>query len=198
MIQFKSNMDASTVEEIFAQIKNRQIAALMFHGQMADYFDFLSLHGYKRLHEYQYFDESAEFRKTGRYYINHHGKLIPDSFSGDIRAIPDAWFTANRMSVGKSTKQKAVEDGFNAYHEWETETKAVYERYAKRLRELGNEADAIMVDCLVKSVDHELKCLDRIILDLISAGYDMVYIVESQKCLHDKYKKKIKEISLNG
>ena len=198
MIQFKSNMDASTVEEIFAQIKNRQIAALMFHGQMADYFDFLSLHGYKRLHEYQYFDESAEFREVGRYYINHHDKLLPDSFTGEIKAIPDGWFTASRMMVGKGTKQKAVEDGFNEYHAWETETKAVYERYASRLREMGHEADAMFVDCMVKSVDHELKCLDRIILDLISAGYDMVYIVESQKQLHDKYKKKIKEVDLNA
>ena len=134
MIQFKSNMDASTVEEIFTQIKSRQVAALMFHGQMADYFDFLSLHGYKRLHEYQYFDESAEFRKTSHYFINHHGKLIPDSFTGEIRAIPDGWMTANRMSVGKGTKQKAVEDGFNEYRAWETETKAVYERYASKLR----------------------------------------------------------------
>ncbi len=198
MINFKSNKEASTVEEIFAQIKNRQIAALMFHGQMADYFDFLSLHGYKRLHEYQYFDESAEFRKTGRYYINHHGKLLPDSFTGEIKAIPDGWLTANRMSVGKGTKRQAVEDGFNEYHAWETETKAVYERYALRLREMGHEADAIFVDKLVKCVDHELKCLDRIILDLISAGYDMVYIVESQKCLHDKYKKKIEEVDLNA
>ncbi len=198
MINFKSNMDVSAAEEIFAQMKNRQIAALMFHGQMAEYFDFLSLHGYKRLHEYQYFAESAEFRHISRYYINHHGKLLPEGFDGDIRAIPDAWITANRMAVGKSTKQKAVEDGFNMYREWESGTKAAYERYAARLRELGHEADALFVDCLVKDVDHELKRLDRIILDLISAGYDMVYIVESQKAIHDKYKRKIKEIRLNG
>lgn len=194
MINFKSNLDANTAEEIFSQIKSRQIAALMFHGQMADYFDFLSLHGYKRLHEYRYFDESAEFRKTGRYYINHHGKLLPDTFNGDVRMIHEGWFSANRMAVGKGTKQKAVEDGFAQYHEWESETKAVYERYAMKLRQMGHEADAIFVDGLVEGVDHELKCLDRIILDLISAGYDMVYIVESQQALHDKYKKKIKEI----
>lgn len=203
MINYKSNMDANTAEEIFAQIKNRQIAALMFHGQMADYFDFLSLHGYKRLHEYQYFAESAEFRHISRYYINHHGKLLPEGFEGEmgfegeINPIPAAWLTANRMAVGKSTKQKAVEDGFNMYREWESGTKATYERYVARLRELGHEADAIFVDGLVEDVDYELKCLDRIILDLISAGYDMVYIVESQKAMHDKYKRKIKEISLN-
>lgn len=198
MIQFKSNMDASTVEEIFAQIKNRQIAALMFHGQMADYFDFLSLHGYKRLHEYQYFAESAEFRHISRYYINHHGKLLPEGFEGEINPIPAAWLTANRMAVGKSTKQKAVEDGFNMYREWESGTKASYDRYAAKLRELGHEADALFVDFLVKDVDHELKCLDRIILDLISSGYDMVYIVESQKAIHDKYKKKLREVDLNA
>lgn len=198
MINFKSNMDANTTEEIFSEIKRRQIAALMFHEQMADYFDFLSLQGYKRLHEYQYFTESAEFRHISRYFINHHGKLLLEGFEGEINPIPAAWLTANRMAVGKSTKQKAVEDGFNMYREWESGTKATYERYASRLRELGHEADVIFVDELVEDVDHELKCLDRIILDLISTGYDMVYIVESQKAIHDKYKKKLKEVDLNA
>lgn len=191
MISYKSNMDAATVEEIFSEINARQIAALMFHRQMADYFDFLSLHGYKRMHEYQYFSESKENRKISRYYINHHGKLLDDKFDGKINVIPAAWMTANRMSVGKGTKQKAVEDGFNEYRAWELETKECYEHYAKHLREIGAEADALKIDCLVKDVDHELKMLDRIILDLISAGYDMVYIVESQCKLHEKYKKKI-------
>ena len=48
MIQFKSNTEAASVEEIYSEIKKRQIAALMYHDQMANYFDFLSLHGYKR------------------------------------------------------------------------------------------------------------------------------------------------------
>ena len=194
MIQFKNNMEASTAEEIYSEIHKRQIAALMFHGQMADYFDFLSLHGYKRLHEYQYYAESIDFRKLSRYYINHHGKLLPEVFEGEINMIPSAWLTANRISVGKSTKQKAVEDGFNAYMEWESQTKEAYEKYAKKLRDLGYEADALFIDDLVKDVDHELKCLERIILDLISSGYDMVYIVESQYDLHKKYKNMEKEL----
>lgn len=194
MIQFKSNTEADTLEAIYSEIHRRQIAALMFHGQMADYFDFLSLHGYKRMHEYQYYEESICFRKLSRYYINHHGRLLPDIFDGKINMIPDAWLTADRLSIGKSTKQKAVEDGFNAYHTWEEETKLVYEQYALRLRESGHEADAIYVDKLIKDVDEELKCVSRIILDLISAGYDMVYIVESQHELHEKYKKMQKEL----
>lgn len=193
MINFKSNVEAQTVEEIYNEINFRQIAALMFHRQMSDYFDFLGLRGYKRLHEYQYLCESKENLRVSRYYINHHGKLLFDSFSGEVKMIPAAWLTANRISVGRATKQKAVEDGFNAYHAWEAETKTVYERYAVKLRETGHEADAIFVDCLVKDVDKELKKVERIILDLISTGYDMIYIVESQKEIHDKYKNMAKE-----
>lgn len=193
MITFKSNIEAQTVEEIYNEINSRQIAALMFHRQMSDYFDFLGLRGYKRLHEYQYLCESKENLHVSRYYINHHGKLLSDGFRGEVKMIPEAWLTANRMSVGRSTKQKAVEDGFNSYHSWEAETKTVYERYAARLRETGCESDAIFVDCLVEDVDKELKKVERIILDLISTGYDMVYIVESQKEIHDKYKRMAKE-----
>lgn len=192
MIAFRSKMDVKSVDDVFAEINARQIAALMMHDQMADYFDFLGLSGYKRLHLYQYFTESKERRDVAHYYINHHGKLIPDRFEGNVQMIPESWRSANRMSVGKSTKQKAVEDGFSVYLGWEQATKDVYQKYATALREQGCVADAIFVDRLVEDVDNELERLERIITDLITSGYDPVYIVESQKELHDKYKKKMR------
>lgn len=192
MIAFRSKMDVKSVDDVFAEINARQIAALMMHDQMADYFDFLGLSGYKRLHLYQYFTESKERRDVAHYYINHHGKLIQDRFEGNVQMIPESWRSANRMSVGKSTKQKAVEDGFSVYLGWEQATKDVYQKYATALREQGYVADAIFVDRLVEDVDNELERLERIITDLITSGYDPVYIVESQKELHDKYKKKMR------
>lgn len=198
MITFKSKKEVGSVEAIFSEINARMIAALMFHDQMADYFDFLGMKGYKRLHEYQYFSESMERKKLNQYYINHHNKLIPDTYSGQVSIIPENWQSANRISVGKSTKQKGIEDGFNQYREWESETKNLYEHYSSRLREMGAVADAIMVEKLVEDVDKELKKLERIIVDLISSGYDMVYITESQQCLHDTYKKKLFEIFGEG
>lgn len=194
MITFKSKKDVASVEAIFSEINARMIAALMFHDQMSDYFDFLGMKGYKRLHEYQYFVESMERKKINQYYINHHNKLIPDTYSGQVAVIPENWQSANRISVGKSTKQKGIEDGFNQYHEWESETKNLYEHYSSRLREMGAVADAIVVEKLVEDVDKELKKLERIIIDLISSGYDMIYITESQQCIHDTYKKKLCEI----
>lgn len=196
MIEFKSKMDVSTPEEIFSEINNRFIGAIMMHGQFADYFDFLGLRGYKRLHEYQHLAESIERRKVCKYYINHHNALIKEDFSGEVKIVPDAWYTAKRLSVGKSTKQKAVEDGFLEYHNWESETKSVYEKYAQKLRETGFVADAIFVEKLVEDVSAELKTVEQMISDLISTGYDMVYITENQSEIHEKYKKKLKGIEV--
>lgn len=194
MITFKSKKDVDSVEAIFSEINARMIAALMFHDQMSDYFDFLGMKGYKKLHEYQYFAESLERKKLNQYYINHHSKLIPDTYSGQVAMIPENWQSANRISVGKSTKQKGIEDGFNQYREWELDTKNLYEHYSSRLREMGAVADAIVVEKLVEDVDNELKKLERIIIDLISSGYDMVYITESQQEIRNKYKAKMCEI----
>ena len=196
MIEFKSKVDVSTPEEIFSEINNRFIGAIMMHGQFADYFDFLGLRGYKRLHEYQHLAESIERRKVCRYYINHHNALIKEDFSGEVNIIPDAWYTAKRLSVGKSTKQKAVEDGFIEYHNWESETKSIYEKYSQKLREAGDVADAVFVERLVEDVSAELQTVERMISDLISTGYDMVYITEIQSEIHEKYKKKLKGIEV--
>ena len=55
-----------------------------------------------------------------------------------------------------------------------------------------------MVENLVEDVNSELKKLERIIVDLISSGYDMVYITESQQRIHNKYKAKLHEIFEEG
>ena len=39
-----------TVDEIFSKLSGHMIKGLMIHDQMSDYYDFLSLRGYKRCH----------------------------------------------------------------------------------------------------------------------------------------------------
>ena len=72
----------------------------------------------------------------------------------------------------------------------------MYQIYAAALLEKGNVEDFTLVTSLVDDVSNELKEIDKIILDLISTGYDMVHITESQKELHKKYKKRMKEIEV--
>ena len=44
-----------TIEEIFGRISQHMIRGMMTHDQLASYYDFLGLRGYKRCHEYHYF-----------------------------------------------------------------------------------------------------------------------------------------------
>jgi hypothetical protein len=182
-------------DEIFTAIIDRQIEALMFHDQMADYFDFMNLHGFKRMHEYQYCTESVEYRKTKRYFINHHSKLISDSGVKAKNYIPADWFNHRREDVSGKLMRQKTEEAFSLYREWEAETLRLYQEYAKMLLDMGHVSDFEKVSCLACDVSCELKKLDRLKLKLSDIDYDGVYIEEIQDELHTKYKKKMKKIA---
>jgi hypothetical protein len=97
------------------------------------------------------------------------------------------------MDVDTATKRQAVKDGYLKWRKWELETLELYKKLHKELLELNEIADASKVECLICDVSQELKWIDRDILDLEAVDYDIVYIVECQKCLHEKYKKKMKK-----
>ena len=66
-----------TIEEIYGRISKHMILGMMIHDQLANYYDFLGLKGYKRCHEYHFLSETCAYRGLNRYFINHHNKLIP-------------------------------------------------------------------------------------------------------------------------
>ena len=76
----------------------------MLHEEMADYFDFLNLHGFKRQQEYHFFDESAELRGIHRYAINHCNRLITDTDIPSVKAIPQGWYNYTRLQVDEELK----------------------------------------------------------------------------------------------
>lgn len=182
-----------TVEEVFASLGAHMIGGMMVHESMANYYDFLGLKGYKRCQEYHYLSETISYRSVCRYFINHHGKLIPEQEIDDPEVIPESWYTHKRTDVDTATKRKAVQDGYFKWKDWEMKTLELYKKLHKELLELGEIADAAKVEDLICDVSQELKFIDRDILDLEAVDYDIVYIVECQKCLHEKYKKKMKK-----
>lgn len=193
----KTERDWDICYNAFKKINQRQITALMFHDQMADLFDFLGLMGFKRMHEYQYFAESAEHRTTKRYFINHHNRLLPEDGVEEIEAIPDSWYKYTRFEVSAQVRRQAVETAFEKYNEWESETKECYEKAAKELLDAGYMADYNKVNCLIEDVDMELKHIDRLIICLKSVAYNDVYVATIQDELHEKYRAMTKEICVD-
>ena len=183
-----------TVDEIFSKLSAHMLTGIMLHEDLANYYDFLGLGGYKRCHEYHSLAEYASYRSVCRYYINHYNKLIPYTESEQEEVIPKSWYDHVRQDVDMSTKRNSVKNGLAIWVNWERETKATYEEMYKELYDLGEIAGACKIKCLIKDVDKELKKAERYHLNKVAVDYDMPYIVSEQNCLHDKYKKKTEKI----
>jgi len=78
-----------TTEDVFTQVAQRMVEGLMTHSQLADYFGFLGLDGYQECHTYHYFEENCNYKKIGRYYIEHFNKLLKDNPVKNPAIVPD-------------------------------------------------------------------------------------------------------------
>lgn len=183
--------------EVFNEISNRMVRNTMRHEQMADYFDFLNLHGLKRWHEYQFFEESAELRGIHRYAINHCNKLIKDDSIESVQMIPQSWYGYTRIQVDASTRKQAVRDALEKWLDWEKETKELYERAFKKLTDNNKIAEADKVNDLILDVEDEIKRVTRKMLEYKAVDYDMQYILLQQDEMHEEYRKKTKEIGID-
>ena len=177
-----------TVEEIFKGLSAHMIKGIMIHEQLADYYDFLNLHGYKRCHEYHAKCEMKYMRKLHRYFINHYNRLIEEEIIEDPNIIPASWYRYTRQEVDTNTKRNAVKSGIERWVAWEQETKDLYEKMHGELMDLGEVAAANKLSCWIHDVDDELKYAQRKHINLLTSDYDIAYILFEQDALHDKYK----------
>ena len=175
-----------TASEIFGRINAHQIEGVMLHSQLAEYFGFLNLRGYKCQHEVQTMSEFVEQQKTVRYFVAHFNRLMPEAEAKDPEIIPSAWRNYTRQQVDAGTKRKAVRDAFLRWRSWETETKKLYEQAYADLYELGEIAAACEVKRLVEAVDRELECVDEQHITLECLDYDLAAICAEQDELFKK------------
>lgn len=182
-----------TVDEIYAELSAHMIKGIMIHEQMANYYDYLGLKGYKRCHEYHYIAETCAHRGLNRYFINHHNKLIPHRDVDNPNLIPNVWYSHPRQDVDGNTKKSAVRTGLTTWVNWERETKKLYEQMYKELIDIGEVASALKIEELICDVDCELKKAERYLLDKEAIGYDIKEIIGEQKSKHHKYDKKMRK-----
>ena len=173
------------------------IKGMMIHEQLANYYDFLGLQGYKRCHEYHFLQETCAYRGVCRYFINHHDMLIPDEKIENPEIIPASWYDHIRGDVDTSTKKNAVKSGLTKWVTWERETKKLYESMYNELVNMGEVASACKIKELICDVDCELKKAERYWLNKEATGYDMSLIISEQKSKHDKYRKKMKKMGVH-
>lgn len=179
------------IENVFTELSKHMLKGLMFHEELANYFAFLGLEGYSCCHEYHYEEESCSYRKLNKYYITHYNRLIQKQSELDAPSlIPLNWYAYERKNVDVNIRRNAVKDAFQAWIDWESNTKKFYEEKYEELCVLKDVAAALYVVKLIKDVDEELKGAESTMLKLQSVSFDMTYIIEQQDSLKEKYMKK--------
>lgn len=182
--------DESQVEELYALIDERMCQALDFHSQLADYFCFLGLQGFKRMCEYQYMKECAEMRKMHRRYIDHHNRVLPVRDIEKPDLIPKDWARYTTKDIDDSVVPKFVRMALTEWYEWEKESKEILEEICQQMQDMGLHADVEYVkDCIVDG-EKECKKVMRLYEQLNGTGYDATAIHGMQDKYHEKYKKK--------
>lgn len=164
------------MDKIFAKLRARMLEGMVFHDEMAKYWDFLNLECFRENHENHYAEESEGYRKLNRYYMEHHNKFIPIEPMNRPDVIPQSWYQAKRQDVDRGTKQSGIKSGIEKWVTWEKETKAIYQDAYLSLIEIGEPAAAEFVLNYVKDVDEELKCAMETHLTLESVGYDLTFV----------------------
>jgi len=181
-----------TVEEIFKELIEHNLKGVMIHDELANYYDFLGLPGYKRCHEYHAMMETHSYRELMHYYISRYNKFLPEPKVEPDGIIPASWNGYTRQQVDMKTKQNAVKTGLEKWVNWEKETKGFYEMKYKELMEINEVAAALKVKDLICDVDCELKKAEQYHLNKVATGYNMEGIIAEQHKKHKKYKEKMK------
>lgn len=187
------NEHEKEVEEVYKTISERMCEALEFHFQLADYFCFLGLQGFKRMAEYQYMKECAEKRKLHKRYIDMHHKIIPVVNIEQINIIPSEWSRYTTADVDDNSIPKYVRNALEQYYGWEHETKEILQEQHETLMNLGLASDAEYIKELMVEAEKEIKKVSRLYESMNGTGYDVNAIHSTQPQYHDKYKQKYRE-----
>lgn len=178
---------------IYRQLDDRMHEAICFHSQLADYFCFLGLQGFKRMAEYQYMKECAALRKMHRRYIDMHHMILPMSECDTPDIIPGDWHRYTTHDIDDTVIPKFVRMALKQYYEWEHETKELYQELSRKLMDLGLVADHEYIKELLVDVEKECKKAMHLYESLNGTGYDVNAIHQMQDKYHEKYKKKYEE-----
>ena len=160
-------------QDVFARVKARMLEGMVFHDEMARYYDFLGFYDMGETHRCRYHEETEGYIKLCDYYLHHHNRLIPQTPMERPDVIPDSWYMYARQDVDTGTKKSSVRNGMKKWVEWESGTKDLLEDMAGELLNSGEIADAVFLTRYITDVGKELKEANREHIRLESIGYDI-------------------------
>lgn len=186
-----------TIEEIFTILAAHKKKGILIHEKIMEAYNFLELKGYKKCHYYHYLEEINSYYYFCHYYMKHYHKLINVEEVEKAEIIPSSWYKYQQSNVDIGTKRNAIKEMVKQWIDWEHSTKKLIQDLYNELIKLGEISTANEFLNYLTDVSKELEAAEHEQLILETVGYDIIYIIEQQDNIYDKYQKKIKKIFNN-
>lgn len=177
-----------TVDEIFKILATHMVKGCKTHEELANYYDFLSLKGFRACHEHQYIEESCGYRKLCRYYMKHYKKLIQPDKVQEVKLIPSSWYGHERQDVDIILKRESAKTGFETWINWQKETKNLYENMYSELIALNQIATAMFLKKYICDVTKEIEKAEKEYIKYTDLDFRIEFLIQDQKKLYHKYK----------
>lgn len=190
--------------DVLTAIYKRQMLGVMFHQEFSIRMNLLSLRGFKRIAEYQFLEENFIMQSIARYWQeNGDGTRISENkvdFSqvNILRVENSLPADANRNLITEKVAVEQVQKHFRFWLEWELETyNMLLDLYNYTSKNLLNPTKASVILNLAKTVEDEIKYLNRMVID-INRDSQATYLREDyQTRIHDCYRDKSHALSLD-
>ena len=176
-----------TTDEVFTDISAHMIVGVMIHKELADYYDFMSLANYEKIHSKQYISESKALRKLNKYYITRFYKLIPEPRVEIPSVIPKDIYKHKSDDLSPMDVRQSVKRTLELWVDWETQTKKLYEESYAELITNGDICSALYIGKLVEDVDEELVEARALLMKNQHTDFDIVKIIEDQESITPTY-----------
>ena len=166
---------------------------LMIHDEMANFFNFLNLQGYKRWHENEHLENITKNRLINRFIISKGYLPLNVQNTEQFNIIPAEWHTHNMTEVSGKYTLEVTKQSFKDYLERMLFSKNATEEIAVHFSKHGDLATYKFLSDMVEHFDKDIKYLTRYV-SCLNKAESVDYIMEKQDKMHDEFRDELKDI----
>lgn len=175
-----------TCIETLGSVASQVLKGVMFHVELTDLFDFLSLKGFYKWQKHQLEDGLKNLDYIKHYaFKKYHMFLDIHKSEETYGIIPEGWKNQSSLKATSADIVSTIKNVLNLYLDYEEEAA----KNLKNLVEEANEMDKDIICELYKETCEEIMHIEQIKLKLQTTNYNALHIQILSDKLCDKYGK---------
>lgn len=169
-----------TAHEIFTQLSDRMVGAMMTHTQLTELFTFLDLMADVKRQKKQLHEETDGLLKLEKYFAQHYHMLITSENPPKVDILNVGMLKDENSKLSPDDRIYLIQYGMKEWIKWEKQSKIMYEDAYRNLIDISEVAAAEFVMQYVKDVDKELRNAEFLYRTRDAIDWDLATIYDKQ------------------